>query len=120
MIGTTNPLNTCRRSFSETVGLEEPIHSLQSPISIVFVLNYDALWGPNAPALACAILVFGKGLAGLVAFFRQPNPYSRLYPLCDLMDLSEHHDKLDSSGSGWIWQAAPKAVAVLILLSPLA
>jgi hypothetical protein len=87
------------------------------PGSMIYALNYGALWGLNAPALAFAILVIGiMALAGLVAFFRQPNPYGRLYARYELMDLPEHHDELDSGGSGWIWQAAPMAIAALILL----
>ena len=85
--------------------------------STIYALNYGVLWGLNAPALAFATLVIGiMAVSGLVAFFRQPNPYSRLYYRYELMDLPEHHDELDSGGSGWIWQAAPIALAALILL----
>jgi len=62
--------------------------------------------------LLCGLFV----LSGVVAFFRQPNPYSRTYALYDLMDLPPHVDNLDSGGGGWIWQAAPIVIMALILL----
>ncbi len=77
------------------------------------------LWGQlNAAALAFMILVIGiMGVAGLVAFFRTPNPYTRTYALYDLADVPEVlRNQLDSGGSAWLWHVAPMAVAAIVCL----
>ncbi len=92
-------------------------------IGVVGAVLYTWIAGPlfdrlNAAALAFTILLIGVlGMASIVAIFRQPNPYGRTYFRYELMDVPEQlRGKLDSGGSGWLWQAAPMAVVSLILL----
>ncbi len=93
-----------------------------STLTLVGSAIYTWIAGPlfgrmNVAATSFMFLVFGTlGLAGVVAFLRQPNPYSRTYALYDLNDLPERHDELDSGGDGWLWQVAPMVVVGAILL----
>ncbi len=85
----------------------------------LYTWQFGRLWGRlNVAALAFAILVIGvMGVAGVVAFFRTPNPYTRTYALYNLDEVPEQlRGKLDSGGSGWLWQVAPMALTALILL----
>jgi len=91
-------------------------------VAVAASLIYIQLNGPlfgvmNLVETTFLVLLLGIfGLAGLVAFFRQPNPYGRTYALYDLKDLPPKLDELDSGGSGWLWQVAPITIAAAVLL----
>lgn len=71
------------------------------------------VWGWPELVLGCLILT-ASALAGIVMFFRQPNPYSRSHPLYDLRDVTPERG-LDSGGAGWIIQATPLAVTAVVI-----
>jgi hypothetical protein len=91
-------------------------------VALIGSIAYTRFAGPlfgvlDTFEMAFVVLLGGLlGLAGVVGFFRQPNPYSRTYALYDLMDLPPHVDNLDSGGGGWIWQALPIVVMAIVLL----
>lgn len=91
-------------------------------VALIGSIAYTRFAGPlfgilDAFETAFVVLLAGIFvLAGIVGFFRQPNPYSRTYALYDLMDLPPHVDTLDSGGGGWIWQALPITITAIILL----
>jgi hypothetical protein len=91
-------------------------------VALIGSVAYTRFAGPlfgilDAFETAFVVLLCGLlGLAGIVGFFRQPNPYSRTYALYDLMDLPPNREELDSGGGGWIWQAMPIVIAAIILL----
>jgi hypothetical protein len=91
--------------------------------ALIGSLIYTWIAGPlfgriNAAGVAFMLLVFGVlVVAGIVAIFRQPNPYSRIYYRYELMDVPDQlRGKLDSGGNGWLWQVAPMMVVGIILL----
>jgi hypothetical protein len=90
-------------------------------VALIGSLAYTRFFGPlfgvlDAFETAFVVLLCGLMLlAGIVSFFRQPNPYGRTYALYDLMDLPPDVENLDSGG-GWLWQAVPIALAALLLL----
>lgn len=84
--------------------------------AILFEARYGPLYGTwdwREISLAL-LLIFVAFLAGVVAMFRQPNPYSRSHPLYGLLDMTPDRD-LDSGGSGWMLQAAPPVAAIIVL-----
>lgn len=54
-------------------------------------------------------------LAGIEAFIRQPNPYTRTYALYDLAYVPPH-ESLQGEGTGWMIQAAPAAIVAAVLI----
>jgi hypothetical protein len=80
--------------------------------AVVFEARYGT-WDWREMSLALLVILIGF-LAGAVAAIRQPNPYSRTHPLYGLLDVSPNRD-LDSGGSGWMLQAVPPLVAIIIL-----
>ncbi len=87
--------------------------------AVVYTWRAGPLFGQlNAAALAFTILVIGiMGVAGLVSFFRTPNPYTRTYALYNLEDVPDVlRQQLDSGGSGWLWQITPMAIAAVVCL----
>jgi hypothetical protein len=95
---------------------------LYTAVALSGSIAYTRFFGPlfgilDTFELAFVVLLAGAFvLAGIVGFFRQPNPYGRTYALYDLMDLPPHLDELDSGGGGWIWQALPIVIMAIILL----
>ncbi len=94
-----------------------------TPLAVASAVVYTWLAGPlwgqlNVAALAFTILVIGiMGVAGLVSFFRTPNPYTRTYALYNLEDVPDVlRQQLDSGGSGWLWQIAPMTLVAVVLL----
>lgn len=94
-----------------------------STLALVGSALYTSLVGPlfgqmNAASVAFMILVLGAlVLTGIVAFFRQPDPYSRSYYRYELMDVPEQlRGKLDSGPVRWLWHLAPMVIVGIILL----
>jgi hypothetical protein len=90
---------------------------------VIGAVIYTSLAGPlfgdmNAAAVAFMLLVLGMfAVAGIVAFFRQPDPYTRSYFRYELMDVPEVlRGKLDTGPVGWLWHVVPMAIAAVILL----
>lgn len=73
---------------------------------------YD-VWGWPELVLGTLVLAIFS-FAGLEALFRTPNPYTRSDPGYELRDISPQRD-LDSGGSGWLIQAIPMTMAVILL-----
>lgn len=94
-----------------------------SVIAVVGSVIYTRLAGPllgdmNAAAVAFMALVLGVlALVGIIAFFRQPDPYSRSYYRYELMDVPEVlRGKLDTGPVDWLWNAVPMVVVAVVLL----
>ena len=86
--------------------------------AIMFEARNGPLYGTwDWREISLALLViFISLLVGAVAMIRQPNPYSRTNPLYGLLDVPPDRD-LDSGGSGWMLQAVPPLVAIVILVA---
>lgn len=85
--------------------------------SVIYEYQYGPLygeWGWRQISLGLLVLLIML-LSGIVALLRQPNPYSRTNPLYSLDDVPPDRN-LESGGGGWILQAVPPAVAIVLLL----
>lgn len=94
-----------------------------SAVALIGSVIYTWLAGPlfgemNAAAVSFMVLVIGVlGVALLIAFFRQPNPYGRAYFRYEFMDVPEVlRGKLDTGPVRWLWQVVPMIVVALLLL----
>jgi hypothetical protein len=78
-------------------------------------------WGPTFgvwdwKATGAGLLFIGAMAVLLLAeFFRTPNPYSRIYHLYDLRDVSPDRN-VQSGSERLIWQAAPLVLTAAALL----
>lgn len=90
-------------------------------VSVVFV----AIWGPLYGTYGWRVIAVGVMvvevivLAMLEEFLRPQNPYRNLDPRFSYRDAGPT-GKLDSGGSGWIWNSLPLVVLSAILLLTLA
>ena len=92
-------------------------------LAVVGSVIYTWLDGPlfgrmDAAAIAFMVLAIGAlAIALLIAFFRQPNPYTRIYYRYELMDVPEVlRGKLDTGPVDWLWQVVPMVVVAVLLL----
>ena len=78
-------------------------------------------WGPLfgiwdwAVTAAALLILAAMGLALLEEFFRTPNPYSRVWYLYDLRDVSPNRN-LHAASPTLLWQALPLVVVALLLI----
>jgi hypothetical protein len=86
-----------------------------SGVAIGLAVAVTAIWGPiygvwDWPVVAGILLGLGAmGFALLEEAVRPGNPYRHLNPLYGLQDV-HGAGRLDSGGSGWIWNALPPVV----------
>jgi multisubunit Na+/H+ antiporter MnhG subunit len=87
--------------------------------SVIYTWFAGPLFGDmNAAAVAFMVLVLGvMAVAGIVAFVRQPDPYTRSYFRYELMDVPEVlRGKLDTGPVRWLWQVVPMVLVGIILI----
>jgi hypothetical protein len=94
---------------------------LYTVVVIVLAIVGTAIWGEiydrwGWRELAAGLLVLGAmAFALLEEAVRPGNPYRHLNPLYGMQDVAGT-GKLDSGGSGWMWNALPPVVAAVILV----
>ena len=89
-------------------------------VAILLAVIATAVWGPiydiwDWPVVAAIVLILGAmSFALLEEAVRPQNPYRNLNPLYGMQDVA-NTGKLDSGGSGWIWNAIPPVVTAIVL-----
>ena len=88
--------------------------------AILLAVIATVVWGPiydiwDWPVVAAIALILGAmSFALLEEAVRPQNPYCNPNPLYGMQDIA-NTGKLDSGGSGWIWNAIPPVVTAIVL-----
>ena len=90
-------------------------------IAVLLAVAGTSIWGPiygvwDWPVVSAILLIAGAMVFALLEEAVRPqNPYRHLNPLYGMQDVA-NTGKLDSGGSGWMWNALPPVVTAIILV----
>ena len=89
-------------------------------VAILLAVGGTSIWGSiygewDWPVVSAVLLIAGAmAFALLEEAVRPQNPYRHINPLYGMLDVAKT-GKLDSGGSGWIWNAIPPVATAIVL-----